>query len=176
MFAVRVAEAADADAICDVHVAAWRAAHRGIVPDHLLDAPRFERDQRARWRSWRLPPDSEVVVVTDDGHVVGFAALGPEREPDDPLGMPRGELYAFYVHPDAWGTGAADVLMDQAEHRLVARGDTMGVLWVLADNPRARRFYERRGWRWTGESAWYERVGDELVETVEYTHRLDAPC
>lgn len=176
MLAVRDAAAADADAICDVHVAAWRTAYRGIFPDAVLDAARFEREQRARWRAWKLPAESEVEVLTDDGRVVGFAALGPEREPDDPLGMRRGEVYAFYVHPDLWGSGAAEVLMTAAEQRLAARGFTQAVLWVLADHPRARAFYERCGWRWTGEAGWFDQVGAELVETVEYTRRLDAPC
>ena len=31
-----------------------------------------------------------------------------------------------------------------AERYTVAAGDA--ILWVLEDNPRARRFYERRGW------------------------------
>lgn len=176
MFAVREAVAADADAICDVHVAAWRAAYRGIFPDAVLDARHFEREQRARWRAWKLPAGSEVMVVTHDGRVVGFAALGPEREPDDPLGMPRGEVYACYVHPDHWGSGAAEVLLAEAERRLAARRFTRAVLWVLADNPRARAFYHRCGWSWTGETGWFDQVGDELVEMVEYARRLDAPC
>lgn len=177
MFAVRNAAADDADAICDVQVAASRAGLRGVIDDRVLDSARFERDHRARWRAWQLPTDSEVVVVTTaDGSVVGFVALGPERDPGDPLGTPRGEVYALYVHPDAWGSGAAASLLAEAARRLAERGYSMGVLWVLAGNPRARAFYERCGWRWTGESAWYERIGDELVESVEYTHRLDASC
>ena len=43
------------------------------------------------------------------------------------------------------------------------------MLWVLADNPRARRFYEREGWRAGGE-----RVDDPIrgVEVEEALYRL----
>ena len=29
---------------------------------------------------------------------------------------------------------------------MAARGEREAILWVLEDNPRARRFYEREGW------------------------------
>jgi GNAT superfamily N-acetyltransferase len=62
-----------------------------------------------------------------------------------------GEIYAFYVHPDAWGTGVADDLMAAALDALDADGWESALLWLLAENPRARRFYERHGWSFDGE-------------------------
>ena len=45
-----------------------------------------------------------VVVVADD-RVVGFAHCG-----SGPDTAPEPEIYACYVHPECWGTGAAQVL------------------------------------------------------------------
>ena len=75
--------------------------------------------------------------------IVGFASVGPSR---DERGI--GELYAIYVEPDQWSTGAGRALIERAEERLRhAYGEA--TLWVLEDNPRARAFYERGGWQRT---------------------------
>ncbi|HLS62178.1 MAG TPA: GNAT family N-acetyltransferase [Ruania sp.] len=42
-----------------------------------------------------------------DGAVLGFVNAGPYRDQDVPADEPGwGEIYAIYVHPDRWGTGA----------------------------------------------------------------------
>jgi ribosomal protein S18 acetylase RimI-like enzyme len=72
--------------------------------------------------------------------VIGILNFGPAREQDE-----GGELYVLYVLPGYWGSGVAQLLIDTAHHEL-ARAHAEAVLSVLADNPRARRFYERNGW------------------------------
>ncbi|HST15127.1 MAG TPA: GNAT family N-acetyltransferase [Gaiellaceae bacterium] len=54
--------------------------------------------------------------------------------------------FVLYVHPDWWGTEAGQRLLDRA-HEELAREYEQAVLTVLAANARARRFYERNGWR-----------------------------
>lgn len=56
-----------------------------------------------------------------------------------------GELYALYVTPDWWSAGAGRALMGRVLTALETDGYRRVVLWVLADNGRARRFYERAG-------------------------------
>jgi GNAT superfamily N-acetyltransferase len=49
------------------------------------------------------------------------------------------------------------------------RGVPDAILWVLQDNPRARRFYEREGWREDGAAE-----SDYLGVTVALTrYRID---
>jgi GNAT superfamily N-acetyltransferase len=50
-------------------------------------------------------------------------------------------LCQLFVRPDAWGTGVASELHDRAVELGARR------LWVMERNARARRFYEKRGWR-----------------------------
>jgi GNAT superfamily N-acetyltransferase len=57
-----------------------------------------------------------------------------------------GWLCQLFVRPEAWGTGVAAELHDRAIE-LGARQ-----LWVMEQNARARRFYERRGWRPDGRT------------------------
>ena len=47
---------------------------------------------------------------------------------------------------------------------LRARSFVTASLWVLEDNPRARRFYEREGWRLDGGRRKEEFLGVEISE------------
>lgn len=120
----------------EVRVASWRAAYRGIVPDHALDAL-VVTPEKVDWLEQRYDAhEVSSLVAVDEGRVVGMAFHGPCRD-DDRWGEP--ELYALYVLPSHWGTGAGQRLLDAAR--------PVTSLWVLADNARARRFYARNGFR-----------------------------
>ncbi len=89
---------------------------------------------RARWRAFR----GVVLVAEEDGVPVGLAAIDACW------------LHGLYVVPEAWGTRVALALHDAA---LAALPDCAEVkLWVLEENRRARRFYEKHGWRRNGET------------------------
>ena len=159
---VRRATVADAAAVADVHVRTWQAAYEHVFgPERLagIDAGR----RRAAWEH-AIEIGEDVFVAEADERVVGFASVGPSREPPG-----SGELYAVYVLADAWGTGAGTVLMAAAVAALRGAGHAEAILWVLEDNPRARRFYEREGWRPDGA-----RKEDELlgVRVAEVRYRL----
>jgi GNAT superfamily N-acetyltransferase len=95
------------------------------------------------------PERARVVVLEDRGALRGVAGAGPARD-DDLDRTTTGELYALYVHPDAWGRGYGDALHAAALDHLRAEGFSAAVLWVLEGNHRARRFYADRGWREDG--------------------------
>ncbi len=165
---VRAAVREDAERIADVHVAAWRAGYAHLLPESVLYADDFDESRRATWQRWRFSPGLRVAVATSgaDERVIGFASYGPERARAHAPGG-RGELWAFYFHPLVWGSGAADSLYEHAELRLRTEGFESAVLWVLRDNPRARRFYERHGWVATGESTDVS-VRDVTLPELEY--------
>jgi GNAT superfamily N-acetyltransferase len=164
---IRVATVDDADQICDAHVAAWRAGYAHVFPASILDAPEFDAERRETWRAWRPYPGVTTIVPIVDERVVGFCSYGPER-PRPVLHEIRGEVWSLYVHPDMWGTGVADELLVEAEDRLRREAYPIATLWVLEDNPRARRFYERHGWAPSGRSVLFDRYCDAQVPEVEY--------
>jgi GNAT superfamily N-acetyltransferase len=117
-------------------------------------------------RTWRALADGTPVWVAEEGgRIVGFASIGDSR---DTGGEGEGELLSIYVLPEAWGSGAGAGLMAVARDALRARYPT-SVLWVLEDNPRARRFYEREGWRTDGERRADEVLG---IAVAEVRYRL----
>lgn len=141
---IRRAVVADAAVITEIHFGGWLAAYRGIMPDEVLDTLDFDA-RRARWHD-NLANGARCVVFESDGDggavVRGFAGFGPCRD-DDRVGS--GEIYALYVAPEWWGAGVALPLFASALEGLRSEGYGDGVLWVLRDNWRARRFYEKAG-------------------------------
>jgi ribosomal protein S18 acetylase RimI-like enzyme len=160
---IRPASPGDALAIETIRVRSWQTAYRHVFPAGDLDALPIDPE---RWRSRILvpPPGWTTIVCESDGGVVGFASTGPSRDEDE-----VGELYAIYVDPDAWSTGAGRGLMAAAEAAL-ARDYDAALLWVLENNPRARGFYERAGWAPDGVRKAEERFG---VRASEVRYRKD---
>jgi GNAT superfamily N-acetyltransferase len=146
MVSVRIMTEADIDAVSAIRVSGWQAAYAGIVPASYLDAMSVTADAAARRE--RLATDGGraenlVALDADGAEVTGWACHGPNRgEPD---GSANGELYALYVRPDLIGGGVGRALMDTVLVRAADRRFSRLLLWVLADNARARRFYEHAG-------------------------------
>jgi GNAT superfamily N-acetyltransferase len=188
MIEVREGTPDDADACAAAHIEGWRTGYRTLLPDDFLDAPEFATQRIDRWRAWTWADGLEgaaLFVAELDGRVVGFVTCGPERTAptSDQLGRSDAtastngcaEVYAFYLHPDAWGSGAASALMARCRQRLADDGYQQAVLWVLRDNPRARRFYERSGWSPTGREMMFEgpQTAAKLAEPLpEVEYRL----
>jgi ribosomal protein S18 acetylase RimI-like enzyme len=161
---IRPARREDAAAIAGVHVRTWQAAY-----DHVFGAERLARMDlealQTRWQRW-LDQEEQVWVAEDAGGVVGFAYIGDSRDAPE-----EGEVYAIYALPEAWGTGAGPALMREALDALRATPYEEAILWVLEDNPRARRFYEREGWHADGGAKEDEFLG-VAVNEVRYRKRL----
>ena len=152
-----------------VHLAAWRAAYRGIIPDSYLDG--LDEEARAsRYTFDRTGPDDPLTwIVLEGDEIVGFVSVGPARDDD----QDRGEIYALYVAPTRWRSGIGSVLITRAEELLADRGHDEAVLWVLRDNDRGRKFYEARGWQPDGRELTVDFDSREVVE-VRYTTSLRA--
>jgi L-amino acid N-acyltransferase YncA len=145
---VRAATPQDSSAVAEVHVDSWQWAYRGQLPDDYLDSLSVD-DRLTMWNQRLETTDTGVLVaVDDDGSVMGFASVGPSRDPDAPEGT--GELESIYLVAGAAGTGAGSLLMQEAMDELRRKGFAGATLWVLETNQRARRFYERQGWSWDG--------------------------
>jgi GNAT superfamily N-acetyltransferase len=170
-FEIRAATREDADGITDVQVVSWRTGYAHVFPDSVLYADDFDTTRRNFWTAWRFAPGHRVSVAVEGDHVVGFASYGPERERARGF-TGRGEVWAFYVHPDHWGSPVASTLMNHTELRLQTEGFDTAVLWVLDDNPRARAFYEKHGWEASGLSADFDDYCEVKVPEVEYRKEL----
>ncbi len=150
MMHLREATRMDAAAIARLHLANWRAAYRGIVPNDLLDAITVESRQQ-HWESVLAEPNgTEFVYVAEDadGQLLGIASGGPEVHGDPQY---HGELYVLHVRSEAQGRGVGRALMRAVTERLAEDGITTLLVWMLRENHAARRFYEVMGGQFVRE-------------------------
>ena len=140
---VRPATADDAAAIARLHVASWRTAYRGALPDDYLD--HLDIGERTRiWQGRLAEPATSVLLHEQDGTLLAFCAMGPTHDADaDPA--TTWEIYNLHVLPDRKRTGIGGALFDMAAARGCEQGRTRLTLWVVRQNEAARRFYEWKG-------------------------------
>jgi len=127
--ALRAATLDDVDAIATVWHRGWIDGHLGHVPEAIQEHRRLEHFRE------RVPPRlAQTTVATIESHVVGFVTVH-----DD-------EIEQIYLAEAARGSGVAGALLEHGEKVIAARFD---VAWlaVATGNARARRFYDRQGWR-----------------------------
>lgn len=167
MLTVRKARPADAMAVAVVHVRSWQAGYRGLIPDQALDRMRPE-DRVSRYDFGPERDDRPLTLVAVDGDAVcGFATVGPARGEAGGVG----ELWGLYVDPDHWGRGVGRRLIEQARAWLAQRGFDQAILWVLAGNERAERFYRADGWVHDGGRQSGEHWG-VVVDELRYRRAL----
>jgi ribosomal protein S18 acetylase RimI-like enzyme len=163
---VRRAVLEDAPAIAAIHVAAWQAAYRGLMAEEVLDWLSVA-SREARWRRILSIQDStsRVWVAVDGDAVLGFASTAPSVDDDASPGT--AELYTLYLAPPWMRQGVGSMLLAHAVGDLGARGFALVTLWVLAENRRARDFFERASWSADGREQ-----TDEMGFQVRYARSL----
>jgi GNAT superfamily N-acetyltransferase len=135
---IREARADEAEALAEIQRDACLTAFAHIFPPDLYPFPMDE--VRERWTTALADPDVSVLVADVDARPVGLAGYRSEW------------LDGLYVVPDVWARGVGRELHDHVLARLRELGSARCHLWVLEANDRARRFYERHGWRENGET------------------------
>jgi ribosomal protein S18 acetylase RimI-like enzyme len=159
---VRAAHVDDARAIARVHVATWHTAYRGLLPEDYLDSL-SETIYEERWARSITEGTSRVYVAEEEGEVVGFASGGRERAGE--VGY-DGELYAIYVLDTAQRRGHGHELVRAVVGGLREMRLMKMIVWVLSDNPTARRFYERLGGLYLRTQP--ITIGSALLQEVSY--------
>ena len=136
MLEIREAHEDDLPAILDIYndvVATSTAIYR--------DEPATLADRRS-WFAARQAERQPVLVATDGGAVVGFAAFGGFR----PWPGYRFTVeHSVHVRADRRGQGVGAALMAPLLDRAAALGMHVMIAGVDADNERSIRFHERLG-------------------------------
>ena len=151
----------------DAALAVWQKANearRGGGP--------ASPEHGGRVRGHMENPDAFLFVTEGepgDGRGIVGMAVGMQGLADDAAGPPVGGLChvaAVFVAPDHCGEGLGGTLVDAVLAEERNRGYTRAQLWTRADNARAHRLYDRRGFRRTGR-----QKEDDLDETIAHYDR-----
>ena len=173
MIAIRRARPSDAVSISAVHVAAWRSAYPGILPDRFLAGLSIPR--QAAHYDQAIRSSAAVFVAIASGsdlptgnspRIVGFATAGRSRMRDHSgLQLGEGEIETLYVLDDWRERGLGRRLMRASATHLIEMGCKSAFLWVLRDNP-SRWFYQRLRGRQVAEAS--VRVGGQSIPQTAF--------
>ncbi|MBV9250141.1 MAG: GNAT family N-acetyltransferase [Acetobacteraceae bacterium] len=173
MISIRRARTTDAIAIAAVHVAAWRSAYPGILPDGFL--ARLSVPRQAAHYDAAIRSGTGVFVATASGmdvpqgsgpRVIGFTTAGRARSGSEVGGrrLGEGEVETLYVLDDWRERGVGRRLLRAAAAHLAEIGCRSAFLWVLRDNP-SRWFYQRLGGKPVAE-AMIQFAGQQVMQTA----------
>lgn len=159
---VRSAEAEDASALTALHVRITREAYVGLFPDDK-EPPKAEGVRRD-WEGTLTEEGIDVLVAIRGGEILGSGLLRP-------LSEESGELKRIHVDPDHWREGIGRLLVDHLVKQASKRGFRELKVSVIDRNDRARRFFERGGWRLIPCSGRF--FPDQGNTEVEYQLQMD---
>lgn len=146
----------------------WRWAYADLLPKKYLDGLRLDRNVQ-NFSVMIGDTDSAQItwVACDDEGCCGLATAGPARSE----GHGVGEVYTIYVRERVLRQGVGRMLLAYSVAQLKATCHTSAILWVLEDNLRARRFYEREGWSHDGARD-QEEIAGSTFSVVRYRRAL----
>ena len=165
MSLVRRATLDDLEAMVSVYTAAWRQGFQ-----HMFGAATFVRDDFAAARDEEcrqvlMSEETDTFVVENDCSLTGFAAAAITRSGAD--------LQDIWLHPNAWGTGAAARLVTAVEDQARSAGAGRLTAWIPEDSPSGRRFFDKLGWRPTGATELLGLYVEQPNRLFEYEHEVD---
>ena len=167
---IREMTLADCPSVGGIRVRGWQTAYRGMVPQSYLDGLDMADEVERRRARFEQAGEGVVNLVAEaDGEVVGWTCHGPHREGE--LRTADAELYAIYVDPGRLARGVGRALLRASVTRCTAAGHGRMLLWVLKENARARRFYEKAGFSPDGAEEPFEVDGVQVPE-VRYARVL----
>lgn len=113
----------------------FRTAFRDFVTKQTLDACAQEEGCIALLEDIYREGKMHFLIGEDSG-VLGW------QEVED-----GAEIVAIHSLPESWGTGLGHAMLTYALKEI---GEKPVFLWAFKENKRARRFYEKHGFRWDG--------------------------
>lgn len=161
-----------------IHALGWRDTYAGYVPDAYMAREitdvRWVDQFRADYETGRC----HGLLLYRADVPVACINYGPARTENLNAGTASsfpnddyrdwGEIISFYTHPEERGKGYGGLLFEEAVSRLRALGFHRQFVFVLRENEKARRFYQRHGFAWDGSHADIPFPPDAICVDLRY--------
>ena len=152
---VRNADIGDMPRLGHIMAVSFRSAFSHIVTRETLEACANEKRCAALLERIFREGKMHFLIGEDSGMLVW-------QEAEE-----GAEIVAIHSLPESWGTGLGHAMLTEALRQI---GERNVFLWAFKENARARRFYEKNGFRWDGA----ERISEfDGAPEIRYVHRPD---
>ena len=146
--------------ISRIYEESWKFAYQGIVPQYYLDSI-----PAGRWADCLDREGVNSIIMVENDELIGTSSYCRSRSPEF---SEFGEIISIYLLPQYIGRGYGRQLLDAAVRELTELGFQDIFLWALAENQRARKFYDKNGFMQTEHCMEHVIGGKKLLEVQYY--------
>jgi 2,3-bisphosphoglycerate-independent phosphoglycerate mutase len=113
--------------------------------------------------------ESEKMIIKLNDEIVGFVAFDYKYDPD------KFFIYDLYIDRDFRSQGIGDYVLNWLTNYAKRLNKSLVSLWVDVSNPRAQKFYLKKGFENQSDQfmRWYDESGNVAMETESYIFDLD---
>ena len=154
----------DRKAISKIYEESWKFAYQGLIPQDYLDGI-----PTGNWAKAVDTPGWNTLLMLDGDQIVGTASYCHSRFED---WKDYGEIISVYFLPAYMGKGYGRALLQAAVDKLAEMGCTDILLWVLAENERAKKFYEKNGFSASGAYL-DDNIGGKSLKELQYVRHVE---
>lgn len=153
--------------ISNIYEKSWRYAFRDLIPKDFLDSIPV-----GKWADKVTAEGIYSLVLTKEDVLIGTASFSRSRWEKY---SDYGEIISIYFLPEYIGKGCGGHLLRACISELKKLGFKRILLRVLEGNHRARRFYEKYGFTFSGDCQTEQIGGKELFELI-YVYEVRQPA
>ena len=149
--------------ISNIYEHSWKFAYKDIIPQNY-----FDNIPKGCWANGIAKEGMTNLVLIKNGIAIGTASFCKSRwkEYND-----YGEIVSIYFLPDYMGKGYGNHLLQKCIEDLKTLSYDKILLWVLEDNLRARKFYEKSGFVCSYVYL-NDNIGGKKLREVMYTYQM----
>lgn len=150
--------------ISEIYEKSWKVAYSNIFSKEFLDSI-----EPGKWVDFLSLENINTLVLEDEGKFLGTLSYSKSRflEMED-----WGEIISLYILPEYTGNGLGKILFKEGINNLSKLNFENIFLYVLEENKRAIKFYERMGFKYSGEYI-NDNVGGKDVKELKYCMKLN---
>lgn len=164
---IRYADLKDAETLAFINSESFNKAFKGIIPDEVLEE-RFTCEKLTERLSQELSDNStKNSIMYLDNKPVGMMTFGKSFSED--LDTSAIEIWRIYLLPEYWNRKLGEPFMEWGIKELRNMGYKKVALWVIEENLRARRFYEKQGFSHDG----VKRIINPGKEITDYRYIIE---
>ena len=151
----------DINAIGKIYEKSWKFAYNGIIPKDYLDSISGDK-----WFPHFENKNMNSLVLIENNQFIGTSSYCKSRSKEF---NDFGEIVSIYLLPEHMGKGYGKLLFEATLNELIKLGYKNVFLWVLEENTRARRFYEKQNFKLSDKFN-YINIGGKNLKEVAYMY------
>lgn len=139
----------DADTLASINSKSAQRGYKGIIPDDFLkDKFSYERLKKRIFKELDEGSTISCIIYSNDTPAGMLTIAEDDYKQGDSSEIC---LWRIYLLPEYWGQHIAGEFIAWITEELKRKGYKKLTLWVVEENTRARKFYEKSGFIHEGE-------------------------